>query len=275
MKSTFALIVMVFLTVGTFVSQGQGGIIFQEIGFVVMPDVNSSSFNLAVEKLMDKMIDGVPITGDYTTDPTVPGIVSGTVGPENVIVGGGFDHWQAIATNPQASGETGSGLYVYGSIVGDGVTQFSLSNGFSSYLSVTFDSDDSLDAFDANPTVSPDYSGAYVGVNWGADRAPGGGDDGFFQSGADSGLIPVDLLYFAGTGVGLVPTGSGSNQENIDAVTSYLSGEDPVSVSVTVTFNDGVSNISVQDSILVSSIPEPASLALLVAAGMCLIRKRK
>lgn len=262
--------------IGIITSVAPAAITFTQTGYVVLPNGQdgSSSYDEAVDTLMDHLISGTAITGDYTSSPEVPGLVSGQVTPESVIVGdGSFDFWYADTGHPQKSGESGSRLGPYFVIMGDGTEQFTITNdGLNSNLSFEFDSDDTSQVFQASVAGPIDYTPSFRGIDWGNDRSPGGGDDTVWKN--DIGVIPLDMIVGV-VGQGILPVGGGSNQDQIDASLAYLLNNDPITHSFVVSYNNGSVDIDESGNILISSVPEPASVALMGIGGFLILRRKK
>lgn len=287
MRTIATIVLVTLVTFGT-VFGGQSvhanpiGPQFEVVGLVIVPDVldPSSSYVQTMQDLANQVLTGALDFGTaYQDNPAVPGLITSVVGPEWVIVGGGSgvdDFWGASTNHPQAIGESGSRIHMFGSIVGDGVNQFSLVTlGFpiTSNLTFEFESNDSGQVLTTSfgPLEGPTHYGpAFIGINWGPDRAFGGGDDQVIM-GAD-GFIPVDQILFAGAGVGVEPVGSGTEQDQINNTLGYLASEAPFDFTATATFDDGISSISQSVSTMI--VPEPATAMLLGLGGFMILKRR-
>ncbi len=205
-----------------------------------------------------------------TTDPTGYRVTH-NVDPAEMIVSG-FPSWYGVA-NPAApfASELGTRLHMGLSIIGDGTTQFRL-NDLAFSLSST-DPGNAL-AFGGNFAGS-DYSATRYGVNWGADRAPGGGDDTIYTSG--NGLTLVDALYYVGVGnaFAVYDTDPGATrQDKLNNAIAGVAGISPFDVDINYTMyaSDGHTVIASADDVVhVGSVPTPsavASGALLLSLGI-------
>lgn len=74
---------------------------------------------------------------------------------------------------------------------------------------------------------------------------------------------------------------SGASTES-GSLAALLASTDPIDIRVEVEMNPGHSrfgfdagNVMTIDNLVVSTVPEPASLALLAAGGLCLVRRRR
>jgi hypothetical protein len=107
-----------------------------------------------------------------------------------------FNSWMGVA-GPLASpfnNEYGNRLHFGLHAYGDGISQFTLEDlTFAIHSSEPGDSLVYVGNF-----IGLGYSATRFGVNWGADRAIGGGDDIVYTSG--NGTTPVDELVYVGVG---------------------------------------------------------------------------
>jgi len=159
------------------------------------------------------------LTGGIPGTPAYYQVIS-VVTPGQIIVSS-FPSWAGSAspTGPFAN-ELGSRLLWGLHILGND-TEFYLT-GLSNDMNSVNDPNNYWN-FD-NPAGSFNAFNAYtVGINYGPDNAPGGGDDILYTSGPAAG-IPLDELVYIGVGnafdAGYWPTGS--NQERLDAWVAYM-----------------------------------------------------
>jgi hypothetical protein len=220
--------------------------------------------------------NGLANVGDRSLDPTAYEIAPDTI-PSGEIGTTTFKSWRGAA-NPAApfNNELGNrmhfGLHAYG----DGETQFKLED-------LTF----SMHSSDPGDTLV--YEGDFIGygfngttrygINWGADRAKGGGDDVVYTSG--NGTTLIDELVYVGVGNAWWPGGDDPNPGNpaggaqaaLDAHDYWVGQNQPLSVSCSYS----IGGFSGSDS--VSVVPEPSTLALLSIGGLGLMayawRRRK
>jgi hypothetical protein len=206
--------------------------------------------------------------------------VAGPVVPLSHMIVTDFPSWHGKANpgavfGPAFANETGNRLHFGLRAIGDGQTQFSLSQ-------VTFEmhSSDPNDTFQVLESFALDnYSPFRVGISWGADRVPGGGDDSVYDAG-QSGALLVDELYLVGVGNAAEALSSDpgtTNQGRIDArCIACLQGQSMVTVTGTYFIGDGFSASA--DVAVEGCVPEPASVAMwagVVAAAGYVVRRRR
>ncbi|MEN6332713.1 MAG: hypothetical protein ABFE01_00545, partial [Phycisphaerales bacterium] len=166
----------------------------------------SPSWNGYVVNALNSLEHGSGNIGDRSTNPTAYEIAGPVISPGDIAVTS-FHSWCG-EVNPSApfANEYGNRLHFGLHAYGDGTTQFSLSE-------LTFDMHTS-DAWDSlaysGDFVGYSYNGATrYGIDWGADRVKGGGDDILYTSG--NGTTLVDELVYVGVGNAWWPGGSDPN----------------------------------------------------------------
>jgi hypothetical protein len=218
--------------------------------------------------------------GNRATDPTAYEVAGQFVQPGDFIVTT-FNSWRGTVS-PAApfSNELGNrmhfGLHAYG----DGTTQFKLED--LTFAVQSSDSGNSL-GFTGN-FIGSSYNGTTrYGINWGADRTKGGGDDINYTSG--NGQTLVDELVYVGVGNGLWPGGppdpnpgnpAGGAQAAMDETVNWILGNAPF----TITAQYWIQGDTGSDSVTV--VPEPTTIiagALLLlpfgASTLRLLRRKR
>ena len=213
--------------------------------------------------------NGLSVYGDRLTDPTAYERAPGTVGPGEIAVTS-FNSWRG-KVNPLTpfNNEHGNRMHFGLHVVGDGLEQFMLND-----LTFEIHSSDPGDSLVfVGDFIGYNYNGtSRYGIDWGADRAKGGGDDIVYNSG--NGTTLVDELVYVGVGNAWWPGGAdpdpsnpiGGPQAAMDDYFAWVGSEAPI--LVTTTYSIG----SYSGSDCVSVVPVPAAVLLgmfgLGAAGM-------
>src|SRR3989304_1560158 len=142
------------------------------------------------------------------------------------------------------------GLHAYG----EGTTQFKLED-----LTFAIHSSDTTDSLVfVGDFIGYNYNGTTrYGINWGDDRAKGGGDDVVYNSG--NGTTLVDELVYVGVGNAWWPQPEvgQTNQEAMDDYFAWVASEQPIDVTGTYSI------LGSTGSDMVTVIPEPATIGLL------------
>ena len=231
--------------------------------------VNFPSFVDYNTNALNSLENGLGEIGDRNLDPTAYEIFDEgeQISIFEVIVSS-FESWRGVA-NPSVpfDQEHGNRLHFGLHVLGDGVTQFRLED-------LLFDissTDGSLNF--SGDFIGLDYNNFRVGVNWGADRMKGGGDDIYINSGAATQVI--DELIYVGVGNAFNATGQpgGTDQEKIDSVPQSLLL--PIDVTGTYTLNDASGNLLGQGSTYVTVVPEPTGLTFLALSGLTVALRRR
>lgn len=233
----------------------------------------SPSWSGYVANALYGLENGLSSYGDRSTDPTGYSRAPEKVGPGEIAVTS-FHSWRG-EVNPAApfNNEYGNrmhfGLHAYG----DGNTQFMLQSlAFEMHSS---DPGDSL-AF-AGDFVGYGYSSTRYGIDWGPDRAKGGGDDTVYNAG--NGATLVDEIVYVGVGNAWWPGGGDPNPANpaggpqaaMDDYFAWVGSEAPITVTTTYTI-DGYTG---SDSVNVVPVPGAVLLGMLGlgVAGLKLRRR--
>lgn len=208
--------------------------------------------------------------GDRSTDPAAYEVLAGVAEAGDMMVSS-FNSWRG-ATNPTGafSSEYGNRLHFGLHAYGDGVEQFTLED-------LTFDvsSSDGANALGfSGDFLGVTFNGTTrIGINWGADRAKGGGDDTVYISG--NGTTLIDELVYVGVGNAFWPeaVGSQTNEEAIEDVLAYIAANDPFSVTGIYEINGHAGDSTVR---VLTPVPVPMPLAAgLGAVGLGFIASRR
>ena len=238
------------------------------------PNQNGSpSWTAFAGNAQSAILSGVTVAGpDPATDPTgYEAFFNGqTIDAGNMIVTS-FNSWlgQASPTGAFAN-ELGNRLKFGVSVKTTGGAKFNLAD--IDWSNVTLDSGggnihstSGTLQFDASTT----YDGLqFYGVDWGIDGIEGTPDDVIVNSG-EAGSTLVNALVYFGLGRAFEPSGTGTEQEQIDGLAAALAG------SVT-TGTYTIAGETASSSIVIAGIvPEPSSIALLGLGGLSLLFRRR
>lgn len=237
------------------------------------PNQGLASWTGYLANAMNSLANGLGSIGDRSTDPCAYEVAGEWIEPGDILVTS-FHSWRGLADpNGAFANQHGNRLHFGLHAVGDGTTQFCLED-------LTFD----VHSSDPNDTLA--WSGDFIGfsyngttrygVNWGADRAKGGGDDTIYNSG--NGTTLVDELVYVGVGNSWWPGGDAADpvnppegrQQSIDDAVAWITENYPIQVTCTYA-------LSVYDADYnwTYVTPEPASLSLLGLGGLALLRRRR
>lgn len=149
---------------------------------------------------------GAPIVGDRDLDPAAYQAIGRPISPLEMIYTE-YNSWRASADPfptwtdlPAAfAQEQGNRIHFGLQLTSDGTSDFALHD-----LSWSLDSNDDTDYFDqAANFANANYSSTRIGVNYGPDGVPGGGDDIVYDSGQD-GSTKIHALTYVGIGDGFL-----------------------------------------------------------------------
>jgi len=232
----------------------------------------SPSWNGYLSNALYALENGLSVNGDRSTDPTGYEVAPDIIGPGEIAVTT-FNSWRGDI-NPLApfNNEHGNrmhfGLHAYG----DGTYQFMLED-----LAFDMHSSDPTDTLVwGGDFIGFNYSSARYGIDWGSDRAKGGGDDITYNSG--NGTTLVDEIVYVGAGNAWWPGGSdpdpanpiGGTQAAMDEYFAWVNSEAPI----LVTMNYTIGNYSGSDFVTV--VPVPAAVILgVLGMGVAGLKLRK
>jgi hypothetical protein len=229
----------------------------------------SPSWSAYAANAMSSLQSGGGNVGDRNVDPTAYEILGPSFEPGDAMVTS-FNSWRGLAGPTGAfAGELGNRLHFGMAAIGDGSEQFTLRD-------VTFaitSSDGVLNYFD-------DLSGTTlngttrIGVNYGADRVLGGGDDLLYMSG-ESDTTVLDALFYVGAGNAYWPGGLGdplTGQAALDATALHIEAN-----HVSVTGSYAINGFSGSTTVASAPLPSAAvmGLGLLGALGVAARIKRR
>ena len=229
----------------------------------------SPSFAIYRDNAINALQNNRNAIGDPTTSPEAYAINTAINPGDIVVTGGEFNSWRGTADPTGAfASETGNRIHFGLKIIGNGA-RFSLSN--LDFALVPGVPGTNLD-FSTSFTAADSYSLSRVGIDYGMDGLPGGGDDVVIDSGSADQLI--DEFYYAGVGSG-IPVYSAdpgiTNQEKINTVVANLPVT-PFTLKATYTLFDGRDvdeiglNLLASGGASVAVVPE-AGTALLITLG--------
>lgn len=221
----------------------------------------SANWGGYVVNALNSLENGLGSTGDWTVSPTAYEVAGSVIAPGDIAVTS-FNSWHG-QVNPPApfANEYGNRLHFGLHAFGDGTSQFSLSE-------LTFDmhSSDSWDSLQySGDFVGYSYNGVTrYGIDWGADRVKGGGDDIVYTLG--NGTTLVDELVYVGVGNAWWPGGAdpdpanpvGGPQAAMDDLFYWILADGPITVSCSY----DIGNYSGSASVDVVAVPVPGALLL-------------
>ena len=208
--------------------------------------------------------------GDRELDPTAYEIFHDgeLVFPAELIVTG-FNSWRGEA-DPAApfASEKGNRLHFGLHIVGDGTEQFRMED---ITYEVTSDDGGALDF--SGSLAGSSYSTVRVGIDYGADRVKGGGDDTLITSG--SSLQFVDEFMYVGVGNAYDATNAdgATNQEKIDNAINSIGASSLFNIHGSYTLFDTGGTELATGSTFITVVPEPGGLLSLTLLGLLGVRR--
>jgi hypothetical protein len=264
------------LVVGGLVLFGANAPAQADIALLVYPSsapnvFGSPSWNAYNTNALASIHGNLGNIGDRNTDPTAYEVAGAIIDPGDVTVAG-FSSWRGVA-GPAApfTGEYGNRLHFGLRVVGGGDNpQFRLND-----LAFNMSSGDSFNSLAfVGDFVGLNYSATRYGIDYGADRMLGGGDDTVYTTG--NGLSLVDEIVYVGVGNAFDATfeAGATDQDKLNSAMAYIYGEGPFDISCVYTINDpnGGFLASGGGSVIV---PAPGAVALLGLAGLVAPRRRR
>jgi hypothetical protein len=267
MKKVIAVcvLIMMFLCVQSF-----GAVIIDVYASSAPNAYGSPSWAGYTANALYALENGLSVYGDREVSPTAYTQADDVVDAWEIAVTS-FKSWRGDV-NPTGAfaNELGNrmhfGLHAYG----DGTTQFCLED-----ITFEFHSSDPTDTLGfTGDFLNYSYNGTTrYGINWGADRVKGGGDDVVYVSG--NGKTLVDEIVYVGVGNAWWPGGSLADrglsdpQGAMDEYLEWILSEEPINITCTYYI------LGSSGSDMVTVIPEPATLSLLALGALSLIRRKK
>lgn len=257
--SLIALFTLVFLS-----SQALASTVTVTVGLVSGPIEASSSFSSFGANAISSIQNGWVAEGSPSTPSYVSAPLASATG-KDFMASPGFNSWRGNASpSGNFAGENGTMLWSLIDIKGDGSTRFALNN-----LQWYWSDGESNGWFNDSGSYSNyGYGNGIIGVNYGADRSPGGSDNTVYTSG--NGSTMVDEIIGVGIGMSLEPSGTGSNQQQLNDLLGEINAQAPFGIIAIY----GLSGTSISGNptayVDVNSVPEPASLGLAIV-GMILL----
>lgn len=233
----------------------------------------SPSWNAYAANALHSLEKGLGTTGDRNITPTAYEVLQDYFDPGDVMVTS-FNSWRGVA-NPAVpfDNELGNRIHFGLHAFGDGgvdTTRFRLND-----LTFAIDSSDGLLGFSGD-FVGLDFNGTTrYGIDWGADRVKGGGDD-TIVTGPGSGMVPVDELVYVGVGNAYLP----ADIAEIADIVPYIYDEE-IQIGAEYCIRDSTDTfgfcssgtfISVESRL---AVPEPGAFTLMGAGMLAMTRLRR
>lgn len=263
-------------TVGSSVSLAQGGPYTVSVFPSMAPNAfGSPSFTPWESNTISALENGLSTAGNPALPSYYQQISNGANIP--IWIASEFNSWNNIANpgtafGPAFAGEFGNRLYFNVHINGNG-QQFSISQ-----LSLQTTSTDGGNFLGFSvPTGSYNYSTGFVGLNYGGDGLPGGGDDTYITSGPNTQL--VNELFARGSGNGPQVLNADPGATDQDKINNALAGLPQSFIySGTYTLDTGNAQFS-GNAFVVVGVPEPSTVILAglggIGLGAVCIRSRR
>lgn len=226
-----------------------------------------------VNNAQNALQNDLSIVGDRNTDPEayIAFADGSTIDAGNAMVTS-FNSWIGVADPASPFGsELGNRLHFGLHAYGDGTMKFTLAD-----VQYNMSSSDGLLDFSGDLSGTTFNGGTRVGVDWGADNAPGGGDDTIYIGNQDDTTL-VDELFYVGVGNAYWPGGGDADRVNPDAGRqgSIDASYEYITTSGPITFGTEYTILGNSGSASVTLVPEPSSLGLLVLGGLIAARRRR
>lgn len=224
----------------------------------------SPSWSAYASNALNSLHNNLGNIGNRATDPTAYEVMGSHFQPGDVMVSS-FKSWRG-QTNPTGAfaNEYGNRLHFGLHAYGDGVMQFTLED-----LTFQIQSSDGPDALGfSGGFVGLSFNGTTrFGVNWGADRIRGTGDDVMYISG--NGQTLIDELVYVGVGNAFwpQPTGGQSDEDAIQDVEDYIFAN-----QLAITGSYWIQGFAGSDTVRVIPLPTAGGLAF---AGLLTLASRR
>lgn len=264
--------IMYGLSIVFFIAPAASGQVTIEVSPSSAPNFfGSSSWGSYLSNALNSIENNLGNIGDRATDPTAYEVAGATVDAGDFMVSS-FNSWRGTVNPPAPfANEFGNRMHFGLHAIGDGVTQYTLED-----VSFEIHSSDAADGLVfVGDFVGFNYSATRFGIDWGADRMKGGGDDIVYNAGNGTSL--VDEIVYVGVGNAFWPGGSdpdpanpiGGAQAAMDESIAFVDDNLPFSISGSYTI------LGTTESESVTVVPEPASLCLLLLGALAFRRTRR
>ena len=210
--------------------------------------------------------------GDRTVTPSAyEQFSTGQAISVNELIVSSFASWRGMA-NPAApfDQENGNRLHFGLHLMGDGSQQFAMAD-----IEYEITSDDGNSLGFAGDLSGGNYSSVRVGIDWGADRVKGGGDDTVITSGVGTQLIDEFIYVGVGNAFDASSQPGPTDQDKLDQTRQDVFPNYPIIVTGTYRLQDGIGGFLVTGSTFVQVVPEPTSIGWCLAVGTALLAGRR
>lgn len=217
----------------------------------------SPSWNGYLNNALNSLENGLGSIGDRNTDPNAYEVAGPVVDSSDFMVSS-FNSWRWDAAPSGAfANELGNRMHFGLHATGDGTEQFRLED-----VSFEITSNDVGNALGfAGGFIGDGYSSTRFGVDWGADRVKGGGDDIYYNAG--NGTTFVDEIVYVGVGNAFWPSDA---TELAGLMTDYASG---------FSISGEYSILGYSGTDTVYTVPAPSAIAMFGLGGLAACRRRR
>ena len=221
---------------------------------------------------MASLEDDLGDVGDREIAPTAYEIFEeGQFVSANELIVSGFASWRGVA-DPAApfNAENGNRLHFGLHLTGDGTEQFRMED-----LEFQITSEDGGVLNSAGNFAGSNYSSSRVGIDYGADRMKGGGDDTVITSGAATQFIDEFVYVGVGNAYDATNATGATNQEKLDNTFQQIRTTSLFNVTGAYTLFDTGGNELASGSTFITVVPEPSSGLAIVLVGLVAARRRR